>query len=96
MPLYPPRLEPVRKKEILGKRMVELNHALKNELKKEKIDKAAEAVRHAQMILSKAKIEAIRFLEETDQIRSQIANAKRDEEMWLNMPVAEIIRRHGE
>ena len=57
MPIYPPRSQPFRKKEILDKRIEELIHAVKHDYTADKIEAAAEKVRFAYLKLCKGTIE---------------------------------------
>lgn len=60
MPSHPPRSQPFRKAEILAKRIDELIHAIRHGYDVEKIRKAAEKVRFAQVKLRKGKTEQFR------------------------------------
>jgi hypothetical protein len=56
MPSYPPRKEPVKKKEELAKREDELILAIKKNVTADKIIKFADKYRQAQLSMLKAKI----------------------------------------
>ena len=93
MPIYPPRNSPIRKKEQLSQRQVELRHALNNKFPAEKINKAAEKYRIAQLSLLKAKIHE--FQERQYQNKPQLTDLEsleKDTIIWTNKPVEEIIR----
>ncbi len=60
MPLYPPRVEPIKKKEQLAQREIEFLHTVKNNFEKEKLNKAVEKYRMAQLSILKARIHELR------------------------------------
>ncbi|MFT3680165.1 MAG: hypothetical protein QM791_07815 [Ferruginibacter sp.] len=56
MPIYPPRSEPVKKQEELTKREMELVFAIKKNVAADKLIKAVDKYRQAQLSMLKAKI----------------------------------------
>ena len=91
MPLYPPRNEPVRKKEILKKREQELHHAIEHHMPQDRIEKAAEKLRFARLKLYKGIIEQFRYDQSTDVGAKPGAKAERELEKWEGLSVDEII-----
>jgi hypothetical protein len=93
MPIYPPRNEPIKKKEQLAQRQQELKQALINKLTAEKLDKAAEKYRLAQLSLLKAKVHE--FRERQYQNKPRLTNLESLEKeilIWTNKPVREVIK----
>jgi hypothetical protein len=95
MPLYPPRIEPVKKKQIVEKRITELLHSIKHGLSDNKIQRAAQALIYAQLKLCKAKIENIRYLEDSEVTSKQLSNVLEEENLWNRITTDEVIRNHG-
>ncbi len=91
MPIYPPRNEPVRKKEILKKREAEIIHAIENLASKSTISKVAEKVRFAQLKLIKGKEESVKYSRNEEQREKTIAKAKHDRDYWENIDVEDIV-----
>ncbi|MBX3255377.1 MAG: hypothetical protein KF862_14645 [Chitinophagaceae bacterium] len=56
MPIYPPRSEPVKKQEELTKREMELVFAIKKNVAADKLIKAVDKYRQAQLSMLKAKV----------------------------------------
>jgi hypothetical protein len=93
MPIYPPRNEPVKKKEQLSQRQRELKQALNNKLPAEKVNKAAEKYRLAQLSLLKAKVHE--FQERQYQGKPQLSDLESLEKeihSWTNKTIEEIIK----
>ena len=68
MPLYPPRsLEPYKKKETLLKREQQLRHALFSGAAPDRLRRAAENVRTAQLAVLKAENELVRYDSESEE-----------------------------
>ncbi len=91
MPIYPPRNEPVRKKEILKKRETEIIHAIESRASEAVVRKAAEKVRFAHLKLIKGKVESVRYSRNEEQRDATILKAKRDTEHWENVAIEDII-----
>ena len=93
MPTFPPRYEPIKKKELLSQRQSELRYALNKKLSAEKINKAVEKYRNAQLTLLKAKIHEDRDrqfqnkpqLHDSEKLHKEIL-------AWTNKTVEEIIK----
>lgn len=60
MPSYPPRSEPTKKLEELAKREMELVFAIKRNIAGDKLIKAVEKYRQAQLSMLKAKVHTFR------------------------------------
>ena len=93
MPLYPPRNEPIKKKDQLLQKTLELRHAIINKFPSNKLNKAVEKYRVAQLSLLKAKNHE--FNERTYQNKPQLSDIKTIEKnilMWANKSAEEIIR----
>ena len=60
MPLYPPRKEPIRKIQILEKRVMELLKCIRTNASEEKTKSKAEKIREAQLNLLKARLALIK------------------------------------
>ena len=56
MPIYPPRVEPVKKQEELTKRETELIVAIRKDISTDKVIKLIDKYRQAQLSLLKAKV----------------------------------------
>ncbi|MCH5598669.1 hypothetical protein [Niabella ginsengisoli] len=56
MPIYPPRSEPVKKQEELTKREMELVFAIRKNVATDKLIKAVDKYRQAQLSMLKAKV----------------------------------------
>lgn len=91
MPIYPPRNEPARKKEILKKREAEIVHAIENSESKAIIIKVAEKVRYAQLKLIKGKEESVKYSRNEEQREKTIIKAKHDRDYWESIDVEDII-----
>jgi hypothetical protein len=92
MPIYPPRRETVKKEEELLKRENELKYAVRNGHPKEKIHKAVEKYRKAQLSLLKAKLHVVK--EKTYQKKAtgnSLERIKKDVVQWKDISVAEIL-----
>lgn len=96
MPLYPPRSEPIRKKQILEKRIVQLKHALHHAFSDEKKKSAAEAVRYAQIKFLKVKVKTLDYTKEPSIKAKQLSNVEKEKEIWLAYSVEEIIQKYKE
>ena len=94
MPSYPPRDEPVRKRQIFQKRERELLHALVHNSGRDRIERSAEQVRFAKLKLIKAIVGDLRYLKQTEEILKQLAKAETDEKLWRSLAVDEIIKRY--
>ena len=66
MPIYPPRSQPIRKKEILTKKINEFLKYLKSDCSDEKLLNKAEKVRNAKLNLLKAQINSLSSYREED------------------------------
>lgn len=92
MPSFPPRQEPLKKREQLLQKERELQLAIKRKVPDEKITQLAEKYRLAQLSLLKAKLHAI--LEKTYQKRTS-AFKKEDVERaiseWTSKTILEIV-----
>ncbi|MES2776069.1 MAG: hypothetical protein V4722_17970 [Bacteroidota bacterium] len=60
MPTFPPRSEPIRKEEQLSQKREELSHAIKCSFPPERLSKAVEKYRAAELSLLKAKIHVLK------------------------------------
>ena len=92
MPIYPPRNEPIKKKDQLLQRTLELQHAINNNFTPHKLNKAAEKYRLAQLSLLKAKVHE--FKEWDYQKKPQLSDINTLEKnilIWIDKPVEEII-----
>jgi len=94
MPSYPPRDEPIRKRQILRKREKELRHALSHGSSSERLEKAAEKVRFAKLKLLKATVDEFRYKPQSEELRKQWAKAETEAALWKSMPVDEIIEKY--
>jgi hypothetical protein len=96
MPLYPPRSqEPYKKKELLFKREQQLRHALSSRLSSSKVNRAAENVRAAQLMILKAEQELIRYDSEAEEKTRQLAAIEKKRNVWQVMPVEAIVQRYS-
>ena len=92
MPVYAPRNEPIKKKEQLSQRQLELEHAIRNNFPTDKVHKAVEKYPFAQLSLLKAKIHE--YQERQFQKKPQpisIEKLEKDILVWTNKTVEEII-----
>ncbi len=93
MPVYPPRNEPINKKKQLLQRQKELRHALDANLSSDKLNKAVEKYRNAQLSLLKAKVHE--FQERQYQGKPQLSDLEKLEEeihIWTNKTRGEITK----
>jgi len=93
MPVYPPRNEPIKKKEQLLQRKNELKHALDANQPADKLNKAVEKYRSAQLSLLKAKVHE--FQERHYQGKLQLSdfeNLEKEIHFWTNRTTVEIIK----
>src|SRR5262245_48350558 len=96
MPLYPPRSqEPYKKKELLFKREQQLRHALSSGLSSLKVNRAAENVRAAQLMILKAEQELIRYDSETEEKTRQLAAIEKKRNVWQVMPAEAIVQQYS-
>ena len=95
-PSYPPRDEPVRKRQILQKRERELRHALAHGFAPDRIERAAKQVRFAKLKLIKAIVGELPFQGQSEEVMKRWAKAKTEEELWISLTVDEIIKRYEE
>ncbi len=94
MPTYPPRNEPIRKVEIFGKRVLELQKCKDTNSSEEKIANKAEKVRTAKLNLIKARLALLKSYkgeDETDSKLKLIEKLTSDLAEWELLPVSEII-----
>ena len=93
MPVFPPRNAPVKKKEQLYQRLQELQHAIRNDFAPDKLNKAVEKYRLAQLSLLKAKIHEYqeRLFKKKPQLNS-LETIENEILVWSSKEVAEIIR----
>jgi hypothetical protein len=92
MPSFVPRSEPVKKREELSKRKKELRHALRNNFVLEKIIKAAEKYRKAQLSLLKATTHVAQDKEFKNQPNNlKIESIENKIMIWENKTAAQII-----
>ena len=92
MPSYPPRNEPIKKVEELSKREKELQHAIKNNFSREKLTKAVEKYRTAQLSLLKAKTHLIHDNEFQQRPHNlKIESIEKKIEIWRNKTFGDII-----
>lgn len=93
MPIFPPRNEPIKKKEQLSQRESELKLALSKKLPAEKINKAAERYRIAYLSLLKAKVHEDKERLYKDKPPLHDAESLQKEILtWTNKTVEEIIK----
>ncbi|MBO9201590.1 MULTISPECIES: hypothetical protein [Niastella] len=93
MPTFPPRKEPIKKKEQLSQRQSELWHALNKKLPDEKINKAVERYRIAQLSMLKAKIHEDKDRQyENKSPLHDFENLQKEILAWTNKTVEEIIK----
>jgi hypothetical protein len=59
MPSFAPRSEPIKKKDQLSQKEIELKHAIRNNFSFEKLNKAAEKYRLAKLSMFKARLHEI-------------------------------------
>ena len=93
MPSFAPRVHPIKKKEELSKREFEFTHAILKKLSIQKIAKAAEKYRKAQLSLLKARIHVAK--EEAYRKRSEKLNIdifQKDIDLWKNKTTEEIVK----
>jgi hypothetical protein len=93
MPIYPPRNEPIKKKDQLLQRQKELRHVLGTTQPADKLTKAIEKYRNAQLSLLKAKVHE--FQERQYQGKSQLSdleNLEKEIHIWTNKTTEEIIQ----
>lgn len=96
MPLYPPRsLEPYKKKEALFKREQQLQHALSCGAAPERLHRAAENVRAAQLSVLKAEQELIRYEPESEERSRHLASIEKKRDAWQSRPVESIIQQYS-
>ena len=93
MPSYPPRTEAVKKQDQLSQRETELRHAIQNKLSSEKLAKAIEKYRAAQLSLLKAQLHIIQdkdFQKRPHSFRSD--KIENNIKIWTTKNDEEIIR----
>jgi hypothetical protein len=92
MPIYPPRNEPVKKKEQLLQRKMELKHALSANLPSDKLNKAAEKYRSAELSLLKAKVHEFQERQYRGKPQlSDLENLENEIQSWTNKTTEKII-----
>ena len=92
MSLFAPReLEPYSKKELLEKREQRLRHDLSATCTETTLRKSAEKVRAAQLSILKAQHELLRYRPSSEELACQLTNIEKSNEVWLEMPVDDII-----
>jgi hypothetical protein len=94
MPLYPPRSESVKKAAQLAQKELELKTAIQKSLTTDKLNKAAEKYRAAQLSFLKAKMHVIKekvFQDKTSNIKTE--KLAGEIEVWVSKPVEEIINK---
>ena len=91
MPLYPPRDEPVKKKEQLVKKIIALQQAIRNNATGSKLIRVAEKYRMAQLAYLKAKAHIVR--EKKFQNKAHEESEKSEDQLlyWTNTSIEEII-----
>jgi hypothetical protein len=93
MPIFPPRKEPIKKREQLSQRKKELQYALRDNLSLKKIETLVEKYRMAQLSLLKAKTHE---LKEKDlgkrKANTNIASIEKEIVYWTKKPAEEIIK----
>jgi hypothetical protein len=93
MPIYPPRNEPIKKKEQLLQRRKELRNALKAKLPSDKLSKAVEKYRSAQLSLLKAKIYECQERQYGGKPQlTDLESLEREIHGWTNKTTQEIIQ----
>jgi hypothetical protein len=96
MPIFPPRNEPIKKKEQLSQRDSELKHALNKKLPAEKINRAVEKYRIAYLSLLKAKIHEDKERQYKNKpLWHDSEGLQREILAWTNKTVEEIINDFG-
>lgn len=92
MPIFPPRKEPIKKKAQLSQREEELRLALNKKLSAEKINKAVERYRIAQLSLLKAKVHENKERQYMNKPQAHDPESLQKEILtWTNKTVEEII-----
>jgi|GEM_PF-4726852 len=94
MPIYPPRNEPIKKIEILEKRIVELQKEILINSSRIKIDNKSEKVRSAKLNLIKARLSLLkpyRGKDETDLNQALVRKLKEEYTKWESLAITEII-----
>ena len=92
MPLYPPRSEAVKKQDQLSQREAELRHIIQIKYSLEKLVKAVEKYRNAQLSLLKAQLHIIRdkdFQERPHNLR--IEKIENNIKIWTTKSDEEIL-----
>ncbi|SHN38615.1 hypothetical protein [Chitinophaga sp. CF418] len=92
MPLFAPRSEPVKKREQVQQREMELVLAIKNQFPDNKLEKLAERYRQAQLSLLKAQLHTIQEMEFQGK-KTTLRQAKIEQEILIysNKSLAELI-----
>ena len=97
MPIYPPRNEPIKKIEVLEKRMMELEKCIRTNASEEKTINKAEKVRTAQLNLVKAKLAILkpyRFEDNTDANKKNIEKLEKEYIEWEKKSVELIVKEY--
>jgi hypothetical protein len=92
MPTFPPRGEPIKKKEQLAQREIELQHAIRNNFETQKLIGSVERYRMAQLSILKARIHEIHDKEfQNKPHTSDIGKLEKVILSWTNKTVEDII-----
>lgn len=84
MPIYPPRNEPVRKIEILEKRIIELKKCIRLNAFEEKLVNKAEKVREAQLNLIRARLFLLKPYSSELKFEAKEKTTKKLEKEYIN------------
>jgi hypothetical protein len=96
VPLYPPRSqEPYKKKETLLKREQQLRHALSSGAASERLHRAAEHVRRAQLAVLKAEQELVRYDQQNEERSRHLASIEKRRDSWQSMAVESILQQYS-
>lgn len=97
MPIYAPRKEPIRKIEVLEKRIMELKKCTRTNASEEMLMNKAEKVRVAQLNLIKARLALLtsyRFEDKTDS-KEKVANKlEKEYQEWEKRSIEFIIKEY--
>ena len=93
MPSFPPRTKPIKKREQLAQKQIELEIAIRKNFPAEKINRAAEKYRAAQLSLFKAIIHEIKEWEfQKKQHSLKVKEIEADILLWTNKTTEDIIK----
>jgi hypothetical protein len=100
MPSHVPRTDTTKKREQLARREQELDHAIRSALSRDRVIRAAEAVRTAQLSLLKAELywaEEARIVGRgvlKHNVEAHIGKIQRDRQSWTERSIDEILHEY--